>query len=169
MILTVTLNAALDVSYDVDAVRPGESHRVRSVHQRAGGKGINVARILHAMGHDVLVTGLAGGAAGAVVLGGPCGGGHPGVPGADRGRVSPDGLGHLARDRGGHAVQRAGARPSRTRSGRAWWTGSAGWLSGARVVVLSGSLPPGVPDDAYAQLVRIARAAGCGDHRGRRR
>ena len=68
MIITVTLNAALDVSYGVDAVRPGESHRVRTVHQRAGGKGINVGRILHAMGHEVLVTGFVGGGAGAALL-----------------------------------------------------------------------------------------------------
>ena len=47
MILTLTLNAALDVSYEVDALVPGTSHRVRAVRQRAGGKGINVARILH--------------------------------------------------------------------------------------------------------------------------
>ena len=67
MILTLTLNAALDVSYEVDALVPGTSHRVRAVRQRAGGKGINVARILHAAGHPVRVGGLAGGATGEIL------------------------------------------------------------------------------------------------------
>jgi fructose-1-phosphate kinase PfkB-like protein len=44
VILTVTLNPALDVSYTVDALVPHGSHRVRSVTERAGGKGVNVAR-----------------------------------------------------------------------------------------------------------------------------
>lgn len=64
MILTVTLNAALDVTYDVDALVPHGSHRVRRVRERAGGKGVNVASVLHAMGHRVVATGLAGGGTG---------------------------------------------------------------------------------------------------------
>ena len=64
MIATVTLNAALDVTYEVDELRPDEMHRVRAVHERAGGKGINVARILHARGRAVTCLGLVGGATG---------------------------------------------------------------------------------------------------------
>ncbi|MGH3436639.1 MAG: 1-phosphofructokinase family hexose kinase [Sciscionella sp.] len=64
MILTVTLNAALDVTYHVDALTLHTSHRVHAVAVRAGGKGINVARVLHALGHQVVATGLAGGADG---------------------------------------------------------------------------------------------------------
>jgi tagatose 6-phosphate kinase len=64
MILTVTPNLALDVTYEVDFVVPGESHRVLSTRSRAGGKGVNVARTL---GGDVLVTGFAGGATGDLV------------------------------------------------------------------------------------------------------
>ena len=50
MILTVTLNPALDVSYGVDALVPHGSHRVRSIVERAGGKGVNVASVLHDVG-----------------------------------------------------------------------------------------------------------------------
>jgi tagatose 6-phosphate kinase len=64
VILTVALNAALDVTYKVPALRPGVSHRVTEVTERAGGKGLNVARVLAALGHDVTVTGFAGGATG---------------------------------------------------------------------------------------------------------
>jgi len=42
-------------------VRAGESHTVDLVGQRAGGKGINVARVLHQLGTPVHVTGLLGG------------------------------------------------------------------------------------------------------------
>lgn len=65
MILTVTLNTALDITYRVPALRPHASHRVTEVTERPGGKGLNVARVLAALGHEVTVTGFAGGTTGA--------------------------------------------------------------------------------------------------------
>lgn len=50
MILTVTLNAALDLTYHVPALRPHATHRVTDVAERPGGKGLNVARVLAALG-----------------------------------------------------------------------------------------------------------------------
>lgn len=67
MILTVTLNTALDITYRVPALRPHASHRVTEVTERPGGKGLNVARVLAALGHEVTVTGFAGGTTGGVV------------------------------------------------------------------------------------------------------
>ncbi|NEE60361.1 1-phosphofructokinase, partial [Streptomyces sp. SID8455] len=67
MILTVTLNTALDVTYTVDALVPHSSHRVGEVSERPGGKGLNVARVLGALGHDTVVTGFVGGATGGVL------------------------------------------------------------------------------------------------------
>ncbi len=64
MILTVTPNASLDITYEVDKLVPHQSHRVTAVRQRAGGKGVNVASVLTRMGHPVIATGLVGGAAG---------------------------------------------------------------------------------------------------------
>ncbi|GHH85894.1 sugar kinase [Streptomyces sulfonofaciens] len=64
MILTVTLNAALDITYEVAALHPGATHRIREVTERPGGKGLNVARVLAALGHEVTVTGFAGGPTG---------------------------------------------------------------------------------------------------------
>jgi tagatose 6-phosphate kinase len=61
VILTVTLNFALDVTYRVDRLDLGETMRVNTVARQAGGKGVNVARVLHALGREVAVTGLAGG------------------------------------------------------------------------------------------------------------
>ena len=69
MILTVTPNVALDITYQVDRLIAGSSHRVRVVEERAGGKGVNVARVLHALGHDTVVLGFVGGAAAAAITG----------------------------------------------------------------------------------------------------
>lgn len=54
MILTVTPNPAWDLTYAVPALVPGEVHRVARVHRRLGGKGVNVARVLHVIGHDAV-------------------------------------------------------------------------------------------------------------------
>ncbi|MEU8922588.1 PfkB family carbohydrate kinase [Kitasatospora sp. NPDC048545] len=67
MILTVTLDAAPDLTYRLPEVRPHASNRVRSVSGQAGGKGINVARVLAAPGHAATVTGLVGGPTGQAV------------------------------------------------------------------------------------------------------
>lgn len=64
MIITVTLNPALDKTLEVPSFTPGRRHR--SVDQRTmpGGKGVNVARVLKRLGQPVIATGLAGGATG---------------------------------------------------------------------------------------------------------
>jgi len=67
VIIVVCLNPALDVTHHLDAVDWGGVNRPRAVRARPGGKGLNVARTLHALGVDVLVLGLAGGITGAGV------------------------------------------------------------------------------------------------------
>ncbi|MGY6651863.1 1-phosphofructokinase family hexose kinase [Amycolatopsis sp. TRM77291] len=69
MIVTVTPNTALDVTYTVDGLRPGDVHRARTVRHRAGGKGVNVARVLHTIGADVRAIVTAGGPTGTAVVG----------------------------------------------------------------------------------------------------
>ena len=68
MILTVTLNAAIDRTVAVPNFRLGQRHRAVESRTVAGGKGVNVARALTLLGRPVLATGLAGGATGARVL-----------------------------------------------------------------------------------------------------
>lgn len=67
MIGVVCLNPALDITHRVAAVDWVGVNRPSAVHARPGGKGLNVARTLHALGSDVLVLGLAGGVTGAGV------------------------------------------------------------------------------------------------------
>jgi 1-phosphofructokinase family hexose kinase len=68
MILTVTLNAAIDRTVAVPNFRLGHRHRAVESRTVAGGKGINVARALSLLGRPVIATGFAGGPTGNRVL-----------------------------------------------------------------------------------------------------
>jgi len=68
MIVTVTLNAALDRSLTVPTLQLGQRHRASSVLTLAGGKGINVARALKRLEVPVVATGLAGGRTGTRIV-----------------------------------------------------------------------------------------------------
>jgi fructose-1-phosphate kinase PfkB-like protein len=67
VIVTVTLNAALDVGYEVEGVAWDGLNRVRAPRYRAAGRGVTVARVLHTFGHEVTAAGLAGGATGELI------------------------------------------------------------------------------------------------------
>jgi 1-phosphofructokinase family hexose kinase len=64
MIITVTLNAAIDKTLAVPNFRIGRRHRSTEGRTMAGGKGVNVARALKSLGQPVIATGLAGGPTG---------------------------------------------------------------------------------------------------------
>ncbi len=68
MIVTVTLNAALDRSLSVPIFKLGHRHRSNEVLVLAGGKGINVARALKRLDVPVVATGLAGGRTGTRIV-----------------------------------------------------------------------------------------------------
>jgi tagatose 6-phosphate kinase len=156
VILTVTLNAALDISYLVDELVVYQSHRVTAVHQRAGGKGVNVASVLARMGHPVIATGLVGGAAGDEIR----------ADLAARGVTARfvDGGGSSRRTvnvvSAAHGDATIFNEPGPELSAPDWQSLLAGLDSlmaevAVTVVVLSGSLPPGLPDDAYTELVDL--------------
>lgn len=68
MILTVTLNAALDKTLEVPSFTPGRRHRTVAQTTMPGGKGVNVARALKRLGQPVIATGLAGGSTGTRIV-----------------------------------------------------------------------------------------------------
>ncbi|MFI8961956.1 1-phosphofructokinase family hexose kinase [Streptomyces sp. NPDC053493] len=165
MIVTVTLNAALDITHHVDRLLPHAAHRVRDVGARAGGKGVNVSRVLHTLGRPTLVTGLAGGPTGEAVRRDLDRAGLPQrltpISGETRRTVAV--VDAHTGDTTTLLEPGPAVRPDEWRSFLACFDeildGSRG-VPGPLAVVLSGSLPPGVPEDAYATLVLAARARG---------
>lgn len=67
MIVVVTLDPAVHVSYETKRIVPGQSHPVGRVTYRVGGRGPAVARMLHTFGHEVVAAGLTGGTAGELI------------------------------------------------------------------------------------------------------
>ncbi|GIN56327.1 tagatose-6-phosphate kinase [Lederbergia ruris] len=61
MIVTVTLNPAVDIAYKVDHFKIGHGHRVEPGRKTAGGKGLNVSRVLKKLGENPVCTGFLGG------------------------------------------------------------------------------------------------------------
>ncbi|MGW4032799.1 1-phosphofructokinase family hexose kinase [Streptomyces sp. NPDC004838] len=158
MILTVTLNAALDITYHVPALVPHAVHRVAEVRERPGGKGLNVARVLSALGHESVVTGLVGGTAGTVLreLLAPLSPHDALVPIAGTTRrtiaVVDASTGDTTR------LDEPGPTVTPEEWGR-FLVSYEALLRDADAVALCGSLPPGIHVGAYAELVRRARTA----------
>ncbi|GAB3711211.1 1-phosphofructokinase family hexose kinase [Amycolatopsis oliviviridis] len=150
MIVTVTPNTALDVTYTVDGLQPGGVHRAREVRHRAGGKGVNVARVLRTLGADVHAILTAGGVTGAVVESDLEAAGIPAdvVPvGGETRRtttvLADDGSVTLLNEPGPRLMEHE------------WQTlAAAVRASRADVLVCSGSLPPGA--GGYAGLLGAA-------------
>ncbi|WP_031093403.1 1-phosphofructokinase family hexose kinase, partial [Streptomyces sp. NRRL S-15] len=162
MILTVTLNTALDLTYAVPALVPHTSHRVGDVAERPGGKGVNVARVLSALGHDAVVTGFAGGATGAVLrdlLGAlPDGPADALVPVAGNTRRT---IAVVDRSTGDTTQLNEPGPHIGADEWAAFLRTYGELLPAADAVALCGSLPPGVHVGAYADLIRLARACAC--------
>lgn len=158
-VLTVTLNPAVDVTYHLPDLTIGEVHRVDQTCKRAGGKGLNVARVLHQLGIEV--TALA-------IVGGPTG----------RLLAAEFATSNINAD----FLELADAETRRTvtiveASGRSTLFNESGpvvdekeldriscWIGRHAphhdVVVFSGRLPPGLGHTAYAKLIDLARQAG---------
>ena len=158
-IITVTPNPALDVTYQVDGVRWGETHRVPAGTERAGGKGLNVARVAYQQGYPVLAI---------APVGGP--NGHQfarelassGVPH----RLVPVSAGTrrtitIVDTRSGQTsiFNEFGAALADT-EWDALQAGIAREIPGAGVLVASGSLPAEADPEFFAALVRLAHSRG---------
>lgn len=160
MILSVTLNTALDITYRVRSLRPHTSHRVTEVVERPGGKGLNVARVLAALGHEVTVTGFTGGATGRVVQDR-----LTAVPGLVDALVPVSGPTRrtiaVVDAESGDTTQLNEPGPTVTPAEwSAFQEAYEDLVPSVSAVALCGSLPPGVPVGAYAALIRTAKAAG---------
>lgn len=157
MILTLTPNPALDITYHLADIQIGGVNRISAVTERAGGKGINVARLLAARNVPVCALGPVGGPTGAAI----------------RTLLDADEVAHDLTTIAG-STRRTVVVAGPTEATGLWEPGPVlspvEWqqvcrsltdrLHEADVVVLSGSLPPGAPVDGYRELVEAAASAG---------
>lgn len=159
MIVIVCLNPALDITHRVDGADWAGVNRPAEVHARAGGKGINVARVLHALGCEAVVTGLAGGLTGDVLRSGLDASGIPAVLteiAAETRRT----FAVVDGKRGATAIFNEPGPPVSAAEYVAFLSTYTARLAGCSAVVLAGSLPAGLPAGTYADLVVRAAQAG---------
>jgi 1-phosphofructokinase family hexose kinase len=153
VILTVTLNAALDRTLSVPNFQLNLRHRASSSLSLPGGKGVNVARALKRLAQPVIATGLAGGRTGTSIIEQLTAEGilNDFVRIHDESRTSTaviDPTNNLQTE-----INEVG--PSVTEAELSVLMDKLHYLSkGADVVVLAGSLPRDVPPDFYETLVR---------------
>ncbi|MDJ0867031.1 MAG: hexose kinase [Myxococcota bacterium] len=158
LIVTVTPNAALDRTVAIDALRPGTRRCAAPERSQAGGKGVNVARVLRGLGIETHVVALVGGAIGAEIGADLEAAGLPAtcVEAPGESRVCLELV-----EASGRATQLHGPGVEADESSAvALLETVAERLRGARWLALCGSLPPGMPDDLYARLIACARDCG---------
>ncbi len=67
MIITVTMNPAIDKTVEIEKLQPGGLNRIQKVELDAGGKGINVSKTIHELGGESLAIGFLGGNSGKTI------------------------------------------------------------------------------------------------------
>jgi tagatose 6-phosphate kinase len=168
VIVTVTLNAALHVAYTTggtasDTVSDMGAESITPVSRpayRAGGRGVTVARVLRAFGHDVLAAGLVGGASGELIVQDLARSGVPTAFTLIRGE-SRRFFRFAATDPGAPVQRFSEPGPYITTEELGRFAGDYRRLmAGAAAVVLCGSLPDSLDADTYGSLVTYAAEAG---------
>jgi 1-phosphofructokinase/tagatose 6-phosphate kinase len=159
MIITVTLNAAIDKSLSVPNFRLGRRHRTVEQSTMAGGKGVNVARTLKTLGQPVIATGFAGGPTGTRI-----------VEQLTHESILNDFVRIREESRTNTAVYdpTTGTQTEINERGPAVSAKEVELFRdkllyiarGAAIVVIAGSLPRGVESDLYAKLVPELRKVG---------
>ena len=154
MILTITLNPSVDIRYTSDSFRLGIVNRVNNVSKTAGGKGLNVARVLCQLGERVAASGFLGGELGDYI----------------RSEILNLGIKDYfipIQDytRNCIAIIHQGKQTEILESGpvilQSEWERFLKWFSEyiqkVKVITISGSLPKGLPDDFYEKLLHKAQ------------
>ncbi len=153
MILTVTLNAAIDRTVAVPNFRLGRRHRAVESRTVAGGKGINVARALSLLGQPVIASGFIGGPTGTRVLEQLR---HESVL-TDFTTIAGETRINLAviDPTSGEQTEINERGPAVSPEEVVRFVERLDYLaSGIRICVLAGTLPPGAGDDLYARLIK---------------
>lgn len=158
LILTVTMNPSIDISYPIESLKLDGINRVSEVSKTAGGKGLNVTRVIHELGSSVIATGIVGGHLGnevkeqldSVSIA------HDFYPIAQETRNSIA----LLHDNG-KQTEILESGPNVTRSEiDGFMTTFHRLLDTVELLTISGSLAKGLPDDFYARLILAAKEKG---------
>lgn len=159
MLTTITLNTSIDRRYTVSGAKLGSVNRVSQCCTTAGGKGLNVARIAHALEIDVLAGGLVGGAHGQFIQK------QLAAEGIQQYFTQIDGESRCCINiiEEGTGVQTEFLEPGPTVTAAEFKSFEKDFdtlckLSNA--VTVSGSLPKGLPTTTYASLVERAHSHG---------
>lgn len=159
MILTVTPNPSVDKVFKVRGFAPGSLNRIDDTFTQPGGKGVNIAFMLRTLGHDITATGFAGNGPGRFIQNSLRDAGITtafallaGKTRTNYALVDTD-AGTLTKLRSaGPQVDPGDIATLRSTYERL--------LSQAEMVVIAGSLPPGLEPTFCAELVRIAMSRG---------
>lgn len=159
MIYTVTLNPTLDITYLVDRIKLCGTVKAIEVIKSPGGKGINVSRVLRAMGTDSIAITLIGGFTGEEVLSLL----HEEslilqivkIENETRTNVIIRG-----RDDGQELVIRAAGPPVKETETERINRIILRMTTSPEVLVISGSLPPGIGEDIYFKLITEGKKRG---------
>ena len=156
MILTVTMNPSIDISYPLDELKIDTVNRVVDVTKTAGGKGLNVTRVLSEFGDPVAATGLVGGKLGEYLLeniGGDVKKHFYTIAGETRNCIAI-----LHGDNQTEILEKG--PKIQEKEGQGFLGHFKELLNLVDVVAISGSLPAGLTVDYYANLVHLANQAG---------
>ena len=159
MILTVTLNPSIDKLYLMESVQPETVMRVKEVHNTAGGKGLNVSRVAAKLGEPVTAMGFTGGFNGQYLESlltssrVRCAFTH--VAGETRSCIN---CWDLSTGRSTEYLEPG--EPVTSEEVVRFLSDFITVLREADVVTISGSMPLGVPEELYCELIRRCKAAG---------
>lgn len=159
MILTVTLNPALDRTMTAPNFQAGMRHRATDTVILPGGKGINVARSIKALGRPVIATGFVGGRKGDQIIADLNGEGIlcDFVRVAGESRISTAVVDPATNSITEINEQGPEIQPEELEAllNKLDYLGRA-----VEIVVLAGSIPPGLDDDCYARMIQKLKKLG---------
>ena len=153
MILTLTLNPAVDINYKLDNLKLDGVTRCSDVTKTAGGKGLNVSRVISLAGEDVCATGFLGGSNGELITKQLKEQGLTNqfveISGATRNCIA------LLHNNQQTEVLETGPTITNPEQNK-FIDQFQELVTNCEIIAASGSLPAGVPADFYAQLIEIA-------------
>ncbi|MFK4292973.1 tagatose-6-phosphate kinase [Bacillus sp. RC250] len=157
MILAVTMNPSVDISYPIQDFKLDDVNRVENIRKTAGGKGLNVARVVKQMGEDVLTTGVIGGTIGDYII-------QELTKSDIRNhfyKINQESRNCIAILHDSKQTEILESGPSlSTEEGTAFLKKYRELLSEVSLVTISGSLPKGLESEFYRQMVEIGREKG---------